>query len=99
MLVNRRTFVVKRGCLLEVVALVQEMLEKYPVPGERKYRFYHPCIAPFDILTMEMEFESLDDYEKHWDDWNAGPQAKEWVEKSQPLLQGGGTNEIWMQFA
>ena len=99
MLVNRRTFVVKQGCMPEVVALIQSMLKKYPKPEPQRYRFYQPYIGPFAILAMEAEFESLDEYEKFWAEWGAGPQAKEWAEKSPQLLHGGGTNEIWTQFA
>ena len=63
MLVNRRTWVVKRGRM-------REALELFKVEGKRidshtPMRLYAPNIGSFDLLALELEFESLEAYEKN----------------------------------
>ena len=76
MLVNRRTFVVKRCCMHEVVELLK---------AERKrsgatYHIYTPNIAPFDVVMLAFDFESLADYEKTWHVWFAPPESADFME-------------------
>jgi len=93
MIVNRRTFVVKRGCEEDLVALFRAERERLNIPIT--FRVYTPIIAPFDFVAAEWEFGSLEDYDKFWTDWSARPETAEFMEKWYKLTENGGTNEIW----
>jgi hypothetical protein len=93
MIVNRRTFIAKRGCLDAAAKMVVEELSKNdpPIP----YRVYTANIAPFDSIAVEWEFEDLAAYEKAWTNWFARPETPEFMEKWNELTESGGKNEIW----
>jgi len=91
MLVNRRTFVVKRGRLEEAVALFMAEGERIGITG----RIYVPETGSFDTIAMEREFESLEEYERLWSEYFASPEAAQFQEKWYDLTETGGTNEIW----
>ena len=91
MLVNRRTFVVKRGCMEELVALLVADREQTGIA----YRLYTPDIGPFDVIAIEVEFENLEAYEKGWAEWFARPENAAFMEKWYALTESGGNNEIW----
>jgi len=93
MIVNRRTFVVKRGCMQDLVAMVKAEQERLNVANA--FRLYTPNIAPFDSVAAEWEFESLQEYDKFWADWRAGPETAEFMKKWYELTESGGVNEIW----
>lgn len=93
MLVNRRTWVVKRGCMQKAVALAVAAWEQFDQPHVR--RFYVPDIAPFDTLVLEIEFEDLEDYQKFWAEWAARPETAEAQGKFDDVTETGGSNEIW----
>jgi hypothetical protein len=90
MIVNRRTFVPKRGHLGEAVALLKEAGEtnKHVVTA----RMYVPEIAPFDVIAVEVEFESWDQYHTYWAQWSPGDGF--W-EKWYAITENGGSNEVW----
>ena len=91
MIVNRRTFVVKRGCMDAIVALSIAQREQIGRP----YRIYVPEMGPFDALAFEFEFENLQEYERVWAEWFGAPDAAEFMAKWYDLTEPGGTNEIW----
>jgi hypothetical protein len=93
MIVNRRTFIVKRGHLEEVAALV--LAQQEGVDAERAFRLYLPDIGAFDKIAMEWEFEDLEEYRSSWDEWFSSPEAAAFMEKWNALTETGGTNEIW----
>ena len=93
MLVNRRTFIVKRGCMEEALALLKA--EKERVSHPHAGRIYTPSIGPFGVLVNEVEFESLEEYERFWAEWSASPEGAAFMEKWYDLTETGGTNEIW----
>ena len=62
MIVNRQTFVVKRGCQQELVAMM--LAEDARVNLPVTVRLYTPNIAPWDKVVAEWEFEDLAAYEK-----------------------------------
>ncbi len=59
------------------------------------YRIYVPSIDTFDKVSIEVEFESLEEYEKGWAEWFARPETAAFVEKWSDLTESGGHNEIW----
>ena len=96
MIVNRRTFVAKRGHLDDAVALLKEAidtaLEATDSPGTA--RFYLPEIAPFDILAVELEYEDWDHYHGALAEWAQVVTEKFW-EQWFAVTENGGTNEVW----
>lgn len=91
MIVNRRTFVVKRGRFEEAVALFMAERERKGITG----RIYVPETGSFDTIVMEQEYESLEEYEKDLSEYFASPEAAQFLEKWYDLTETGGTNEIW----
>jgi len=90
MIVNRRTFVPKRGYLGEAAELLKQASHKgaFPVTA----RMYVPDIAPFDVLAVELEFKDWDQYHKYWAEWSPGEAFwKKWY----AITENGGTNEVW----
>ena len=92
MLVNRRTFVTKPGCMEKVVALLVAERER---PDVLPYRIYASDIGPFDTVAIELEFETLEEYVKSWAKWGEGPESAAFMEKWYDLTESGGNNEIW----
>lgn len=90
MLVNRRAFQVKKGCMQEVV----DMLVENRDPND-PYRIYVPKIGHFDVVAFEIEVENLEAYEKGWAEWEARPETAAFMEKWNELTEIGGINEIW----
>ena len=93
MIVNRRTFVAKKGCLEEAAALMRAEVERTALPNTQ--RICIPVVAPFDLLVYEAEYENLEEYERLWTEWGASPEAAVFMEKWNALTEIGGTNEIW----
>lgn len=97
MIVDRRTFNVKRGCLEELLTLVKAEQER--IRQQYSYthalRNYTPLVAPFGTLVIEGEWESLADYEKFWNEWPASPEGSAFMKKWSEMLEHGGTHEIW----
>lgn len=91
MLVNRRTFVVKRGYMNEAVALQVAERERTGTA----YRIYMSSIGPFDVIALEFEGENLEEYERVWAEYFASPEAAQFLEKWYEVTETGGTNEIW----
>jgi hypothetical protein len=94
MIVQRRTYVVKGGCMPETVAMIKAIIETHDFEHHIR-RVYTPSIAPPGILAVEWEFESLEEYEKAWADWRDSPGSAEFMERWFELTESGGTNELW----
>jgi len=91
MIVNRRTFVVKRGHMDDIVALIQvEIKRTNSVP-----RLYVAETGAFDTIAMEWELENMAEYEKQWAEYFASPDTNKFMEKWYEFTEIGGTNEIW----
>src|SRR5262245_29999317 len=100
MLVNRRTFIVKKPYFEEAVALLVEASElaKRTDPNV-VFRVYASEIGPFDTIAYELESESLAAYERQQAEFAANPTVAarfpEWFKRWQEITEPGGTNEIW----
>jgi len=93
MLMNRRTFVVKRGRMEEAIKLLQAEAQR----SSRKNhsRIYTPEVAAFDVICAEIDFDNLSQYEQYWADYFEQPEAAAFLERWVELTETGGTNEIW----
>ena len=94
MIVNRRTFVVKRGRIDQFLALAREAREQSS-SSARAFRVYAPDIGSLDKVALEWEYESLEEYEKDWAEWATTPETAALQETVYDLTETGGTNEIW----
>lgn len=93
MIVNRRTFIVKKGCAGKVVELLRTVTKGYSQP--RVFRIYEWYISPSDQVTWEAEFESLEEYSKFSAEWMSSPKRDEILNQFADLTVSGGTSEIW----
>ena len=91
MIVNRRTFIRKRGQLKKVVELLKEALKRSDFLGAA--RIYIPEFSDFDVVAVEMEFEDWKQYHKFWEAARGGD--PEWWERWFASTENGGANEIW----
>jgi hypothetical protein len=90
MYVNRRTFISVKGKHEEVAAQIKEGLKSWPQTS----RVYVSNLGTFDLVSAEVEFESLAEFERVWSAMAAAA-TPEWWAKWNSITQTGGTNEIW----
>jgi hypothetical protein len=93
MIVDRRTFVIKRGCMQEAIKVAKAERERSNSP--RPTRIYAPCVGAFDLLVLEVEYESLGEYEKSFAEYFTDPEAIAFQEKLYELTEVGGGDEFW----
>ncbi len=91
MIVNRRTFIPKRGCYDQLVELYKTMRDHYGGKG----RILVPEFGPFDVLVIEIEYPNMEEYNKFWADIGQDAEFASFFEKHMALTENGGTNEIW----
>jgi hypothetical protein len=100
MLVNRRTFIVKKPYFEEALALLVEagQLARGVNPNV-VFRVYASELGPFDTVAYEVEHESLTAYEREWAELETNPSVAarlpDWFKRWQEITEPGGTNEIW----
>jgi hypothetical protein len=92
MIVNRRTFIVKKGCSEKVVEMLRTVTGGMNAP--KTVRIYEWYISPSDQVTWEGEFEDLEDYAKFSAEWTANPKRSDILTKFNDLTVSGGTSEI-----
>jgi hypothetical protein len=93
MLVNRRTFLVKKSRMDEAVVLLVAYGEAVAFPHRR--RIYASQIGPFDTVAIELEFESLEEFERLVAEASAQPEWADFAKNLDELTVPGGSNEIW----
>ena len=73
MIVNRRTFNIKSGCMEDAVQLVQQETKAERERGgySGPVRIYMSETGRFDRLAVEWEYENLAEYEQGWTEWAA----------------------------
>lgn len=92
MQVQRLEFEVKRGCMPEAVTLLKAMPKEGNVLPIK--RVYTSRIGQQNVIAMELEWESLAEYEKGWAKWDARPQATAFLKSLNELLELS-REEIW----
>ena len=92
MLMNRRTFIAKRGCLQEAAALLKKEVAK--VNSLKGVHIYVSNIGPFDTIATEFEVKDLVEYQEVLKEWGEVATPEFW-EKWYSLTETGGSNEIW----
>lgn len=92
MIIDRRTFIIKRGHTDEAIAIIQEGKKYSPfvVPAH----IYLPQIGPFDMGELDLEFKDLAEYEQFWNGMMANA-PQEWWLRWENATESGGKCEIW----
>ena len=93
MLINQRTFTVKRGHREEAVAHLVATFAKLNPPI--RTRILMPNVAPLDQLIFETEHEDMASYQQDWDRITNEPWFADAINKWNTLTEAGGTNYIW----
>ncbi len=91
MIVNRRTFIPKRGCVDQFVELYKSAREHYGIQA----RILVPEYGPFDVVVIEIEAPDMESYNKIMADTGQDPWFASFFEKHMALTENGGSNEIW----
>ena len=89
--VNRRTFIAKRGCYEEVVSML-----KGEEGGDIVSRVYSSHYGPFDTVALEVEFESVEAMERGWAAWYTSPGGEQFMKRWLQITEAGGANEVWI---
>ena len=92
MLVQKNTFVPKRGQRDRVVELLKKA-EAF-VPFKVSYRILIPSIGPFDVVVDELEFKDFTEYDKFWAGFFEKVPESFWQEWND-ATENGGSNEVW----
>ena len=93
MIVQRFTVLVKRGCMKQVVEMVKAERATYDSPD--RFRFYTSSFGPGDLFVQDLEFETLEEQEKHWTEWFARPTTPEFMKKWDEVVVRHVSNDIW----
>jgi hypothetical protein len=76
----------------DAVALLKEALQWAPAAGP--IRVYTSSIGTLGKIGVEVELQSLADYERFWNGWRAQAPS-EWWERWNRVIEPGGSDEIW----
>jgi hypothetical protein len=92
MIVNRRTFIVKKGKMDEVVALLVNIQ-----PGTNyRSRIYSSMFGPFDTIAVEIEARDMDEYNRIFAQASSEPGWADFIARFDALTVPGGSNEMWV---
>ncbi len=90
MVINRRTFIPKRGCGDQLLALFKAERER-----TGNFRILTPIYGPFDVVVCEFETADQAELDKNWAEWGQDPLSQTFMEKFMALTENGGSNELW----
>lgn len=96
MLVNRRTFPVKPGCMERALALLRDAGQKFPHPQGRPRRLYTADIGQLNVVGFEIEYANLTEYEAYWAAIATADWIADFFAQWDTLIETGATNEIWL---
>ena len=100
MLVNRRTFIVKKSYFEEAVTLLAEYRQLVKlVDPNAVMRVYASEIGSFDTIACELEIASLGAFERALAEFQAHPtvvaRLAEWFKRWHAITEPGGMNAFW----
>jgi hypothetical protein len=100
MLVNRRTFIVKKPYFEEALTLLVEYRQLAQLVNPNAVmRVYASDIGPFDTIACELEIASLGAFERALAEFQEHPtvvaRLPEWFKRWQEITEPGGMNEFW----
>jgi hypothetical protein len=89
--VNRRTFIVNRGCMDEAVTMLRQ------ASSDTNSRIYRAHYGPFDTIAFEVEFANMAEMEQGWAAWSAKPEGATFMQRWLEITKSGGQNEVWIR--
>jgi heme-degrading monooxygenase HmoA len=96
MIVVHRTVPTKKGRLHDVAALLLEAKQEGPAPrGFHDLRVYRPVIGPYEVITFDLEFETLEDYQRWRVESTRSPEMATFMERWNEVTERGGGEEVW----
>ena len=100
MLVNRRTFIVKKPYFEEALTLLVEYRQLAQlVDSNAVMRVYASEVGPFDTIACELEIASLGAFERALAAFQEHPSVvarlPDWFTRWQAITEPGGMNEFW----
>jgi hypothetical protein len=100
MLVNRRTFIVKKPYFEEALTLLVEYRQLAQlVDSTAVMRVYASEIGPFDTIACELECASFGAFERALTEFQEHPaivaRLPEWFKRWQEITEPGGMNAFW----
>ena len=100
MLVNRRTFIVKKPHFNEALQLLAEYRDLLKRMGNTAVmRVYAIEVGRFDEIACELEIASLSAFEEVLAEFQEHPSVvsrlPSWYERWHEITAPGGTNEFW----
>jgi hypothetical protein len=97
MIIDRRTFIVKKGHWDTAIGLLRELKQKGHETGIQTMRIYSSMIGPFDTIAYEMEIENLAVWEREIAAFYAFDEQwfTAWFERWLAATEPGGALEIW----
>ena len=96
MIVVRWTHNVKPSCSGKLVKAIKSYPE-YGLPDlPHGWRIYSPSpLGPWEVVTWEVDFESLTEYDAWLKELVAAPRFGEWHDLERDLVDRGGGGEVW----
>lgn len=93
MIINRRTFIVKKGEMQKAVEILKTAVAKLEQNLTR--RIYTPVLGPFDIVVLEGEYEDLNAYQQDMNRFVEAEWHDSFMQDWHSVIEVGGSNEIW----
>jgi hypothetical protein len=93
MVVIRYTNIIKPGHMDELVAVLRASVEAVNWP--HAVRAYVPIYGSINVLNVELEFESLEEYESFRATLTNVPELAAFYEKLEEVMEVGGSREVW----
>jgi hypothetical protein len=91
MIINRRIFKIKIGCMDQAIELIKAEIAATRVKGT----VYTSDLGPSDLLNMDIEFEGLGKYDEFWTGWGQSARAEDFFKVWNHLVENHIANEIW----
>lgn len=101
MYVDRNKYSIKPGKLSELMDLLKEWREKFPIPLAKSVRYSHSQFTGSQAgsFVFEVEFETLADLEAGWEQWeNMGQEMEPFIKKWNELIERQTSSELWKVF-
>ena len=97
MFVERQTVLCKKGRYRELQELLENWSKDFKFPRANKMRHYFTYVGqPYRAFCFELEFESLDDLQKGWEEWDEMAEEMEpYLEKFKELVDEHLDTELW----
>ncbi|MDX1416173.1 MAG: hypothetical protein R3293_18390 [Candidatus Promineifilaceae bacterium] len=97
MFVERQVVLCKRGRYQELEDLVAEWAKKFAFPRAKAFRHYFSYIGQQGrAFCFEAEFETLDDLQKGWEEWDdMAEDMAPFLEKWRDLIEESISSELW----